>query len=206
MSIFITIAGPQSSGKTTAINFLRKKHDSWYFVDPIDPYTVASKNHRGGIYADKNLQINMMEIELIKIRNLEKKYNPVFVIESGIFRLVYANYYYNKKLAVEYQPRYMRLYNELNPYVIFINTPPEVSFVRRKERYVERIMRSGINDNVKFQKELEKYKKTIYKLYPHWQKFYQKIPYPKTVIENSKLEEHEFIKKIDRTISSLLDR
>lgn len=55
MTTLIIIAGPQSSGKTTAFEFLRKKYPSFRFIPETNMYSVADRNHRGAAYVTKEL-------------------------------------------------------------------------------------------------------------------------------------------------------
>lgn len=204
MSHFITIAGPQSSGKTTAMNFLKEHYKNWYFIDEINPYTVVGKDHFGANYTDKDLQINLLEIELIKLNSIESKYNSIYFDETGIFRLVYADYFYNKKLAKDYYPKYFKFYSETKSNIIFINTEPEISFFRRKDLYRERIKRMNVKNKKEYNMIFNKYKKTIMELYPLWLKFYEKLPFSKFMVNNSEISENLFLKEIDKTVQMIL--
>jgi deoxyadenosine/deoxycytidine kinase len=203
MAHFITIAGPQSSGKSTAVDHLKKKYPNWYFLETIDPYTIGGMEHSGAAYTDRDLQINMMKIELIKINAMKNKNNPMFVAELGIFRLVYAHYFYHKKLADEYFEPYLQAYDAFDSHLIFIDAKPEISFQRRKKSYVERIKNRGVKDKKSFDKSLKKYQDTVYHLYPHWLRFYEKLRYPKTLIKNSYISEQEYLTEIDRVVNSV---
>lgn len=204
MNHFITIVGPQSSGKTTALEYLRKKYPKWHFVEEINPYTIASRDHLGGAYSNEELQIKISEITLIKIRSIENSYNPVSIIESGIGNLIYTRFFSSKKLAEEYFEKFYNEYDKLNPFIIFIDTKPEVSFLRRKEKYIERIKKQGMTNPKQFSNSLNKYEKIIYDLYPHWIKFYEKLPYPKFLIKNSYISEAKFFQEVDKAVSSIL--
>lgn len=204
MAHFITIAGPQSSGKTVAINHLKKKHPKWYFMEVIDPYTIGGMDHAGAAYTDRDLQKSLLKIELIKINSMHKKTNPVLIAEMGIMRLVYASHFYDKKLANEYFEQYVDAYESFNSHIIFIDTKPEQSFSRRRNKYIERIKNRGIKDKKKFDKALKKYEDTIFRLYPHWLKLFNKIPFPKTIIKNSHISEAEFLSEIDKTVGRII--
>ncbi|MFZ6034603.1 MAG: deoxynucleoside kinase [Patescibacteria group bacterium] len=204
MAQFITIAGPQSSGKTTAVNHLRRKHPDWYFLDVVDPYTIGGMQHAGAAYTDRDLQTNIMKVELMKLNAMKNKVNPVFLAEMGIFRLVYARYFYGKGLPDEFFDQYINAYEAFDPYLVFIDTKPEISFHRRKNRYIERIKNRGITDKKKFDKMLKKYQDTVFHLYPYWLKFYDRIRFPKTLIKNSYISEQEFLNEIDKAVNGFV--
>ena len=204
MSIFVTIAGPQSSGKTTALEHLRKKHSDWFFIEDINPYTIAGENHPGGAYTSEELEIKISEIVLAKIASVKNRYNQNSAIEAGIFHLVFMKFFGRKKLVDLFYPQYTNLYNDLNSFIIFIDTKPEVSFSRRKEIYIERIKKMGITDKKLFASKLKKYQDIVFRLYPHWLKFYEKIPYPKVSIKNSDISKQQFLNEIDREVKSFL--
>lgn len=202
MSHFITIAGPQSSGKTTALDHLKKKYPDWFFIEDINPYTIAGENHPGGAYTSEELEIKISEIVLAKVRNIKQRYNQNSAIETGIFHLVFMKFFGRKKLMDLFYPQYTSLYNELNSFIIFIDTNPKVSFARRKEKYIVRIKRIGITDKKKFESMLKKYQDIVFRLYPHWLKFYEKITYSKVLIKNSYISKQQFLNEIDRAVKS----
>lgn len=206
MNHFITIAGPQSSGKTTAFNHLREKHKDWYFVEEINPYTIAGSDHPGGAYTDKELEIKITEVELAKIQAIRFDYSKVALIETGIFHSIYTQFFGGKKLADQYLEKYNQIYSDFNSFVIFIDTKPEVSFLRRKEKYLARIKKRGITEAKETNKVLKKYENIIYRLYPIWTRLYEKIDFPKITIKNSYKTKDEFLAEIDDTIKSLLSR
>lgn len=206
MAQFITIAGPQSSGKTTALEFLKKKYPKWYFVEDINPYNVAGENHPGGAYTSEELEIKISEIVLVKIKKLLGEISINSATEMGIFHSVYMKFFGRKHLYDHYYDKYLELYNSLNSHIIFIDTEPKVSFARRRDKYIQRIEKMGITDEKEMVSRLKKYESIIYKLYPYWIKFYEKLPFPKTVIKNSYLSRENFLKEIDRIVSSLLTK
>jgi len=108
-----------------------------------------------------------------------------------------GKFFGRKKLVDLFYPQYTNLYNELNSFIIFIDTKPEVSFARRKEIYIERIKKMGVTDKKLFASKLKKYQDI-------WLKFYEKIPYPKVSIKNSDISKQQFLNEIDREVKSFL--
>ena len=204
MTHFITIAGPQSSGKTTALNYLKDKHPDWVFIEDINPYTISGENHKGAAYVDRELEAKILEVQLLKLQPIRNIYGRNSVAETGIFHLVYGSFFGRKKLTRLYEPNFFKLYQELNSLIVFIDTTPEVSFERRKEAYKKRVEALGINNFKNANFMLKKYKNTIYKLYPYWHKFYEKLQFPKIIIENSNISKGQFLEKIEATIKKLL--
>lgn len=206
MNYFITIAGPQSSGKTTALKHLQEKHKDWIFVEEINPYTVTGANHPGGAYVDSDLETNIIKIQLAKMEAIKDRLDQMAVAETGIGHVVYTQFFVGKKIADKFYDDYIRLYNGLNPFIIFIDTTATISFERRKNKYEKRIKERGIVKKKEAEGALKKYRNTIFDLYPLWIKFYEKLPYPKVKIENSSLNQGKFLNELDRVISELLSR
>lgn len=204
MTHFITIAGPQSSGKTTALEYLRKKHPNWFFIEDINPYTVAGENHLGAAYTDKMLEAKILEIVLIKLKGIVNKYGQTSVAENGIFHLVFGQFLGEKDFIKEYIPKFIHLYHQLNSFIIFVDTLPEISYIRKKDYYLDKIRKSGITDDKQTAFMLKKYKDTIYKLYPYWRRLYDKLQMPKTIIDNSNLTKRQFLTRIESAINNLL--
>ncbi len=206
MNYFITIAGPQSSGKTTALKHLQTEKKDWYFVEEINPYTIAGINHPGAAFVDRDLEINLVKIELAKISSLKDRVQQNVAVETGIGHVVYTQFFAGKPIADQFYNDYLRLYNDLNPFLIFIDTRPEVSFSRRQKNYEERIKNKGITGKKDKEKTLKKYRDIIFELYPLWLKFYEKFPYPKVKIENSVLNREKFLNELNGVVNSLLSR
>ena len=51
----LIIAGPQSSGKTSAFNHLKSKYTNFHYQEEINPYSLAGKNHPGGAFTTNEL-------------------------------------------------------------------------------------------------------------------------------------------------------
>lgn len=206
MNYFITIAGPQSSGKSTALKHIQEKHKDWYIIEEINPYTIAGKNHPGAAFVNRDLEITLTKTDLAKIGAVKNKIDSNVVIETGIAHIVYSQFFAGKRVADQFYNDYLKLYNDLNPFLIFIDTNPKTSFSRRKSKYEERIKRKGIVGVKNKAKIMKKYKKTIFNLYPLWLKFYEKFPYPKVKVENSQINKEEFLAQLDNVIASLLSQ
>jgi deoxyadenosine/deoxycytidine kinase len=180
MARLITIAGPQSSGKTTFLNVLKNRYQSWRFIPEAFSF-------------DKKLELKIIKNELSLLKSLDDKRTTV--IETGIFHLVYSEKICGAKIAQNYFKKYLAVYKKFEPLIFFIDTKPEVSWRRRQDKYLDRIKSLGINDEQEIAKRLSKYQKNLYALYPLWLKYLEKIPYQKIIFRNSYIAEDEFIRE-----------
>ena len=203
MSKLIVIAGPQSSGKTSLLNNLKKKYSNWHFIDEINPATVTGKKDFGAVNTGTELEKKIIERDINNIRNISRDHQIV-VLECGIFHYVYARHFIYREQANFYFKEYLKAHKGLDTHVIFIKTIPEVSLERRKEKYLKRIMDKGITDKKIIDEYLEQYRKVIDDLYPLWLECYKKVPFPKIMIENSYKEKSRYLKEADEIIQSLL--
>ncbi|MCL4364639.1 deoxynucleoside kinase [Patescibacteria group bacterium] len=206
MSHFITIAGPQASGKTTALNHLKKHHQDWFFLEDINPFTVIGKNHPGAAYTDTELEGKILEIVSAKLHKIENHYDQIIVAEMGIFHLVYGQFIGSKKLSNQFLPKFLKIYNEFNSSIVFINITPNVSFARKRKSYRQRILAKGTTDDKEISDSLTVYKHAINNIYPYWLDLYQRLDFPKITIENSDLTEKEFLAKLDSVIKKIINR
>lgn len=203
MRELLIIAGPQSSGKTTAFNYLknklinnRKKKETVKFIPEINPYSIAGKNHLGGAFTNKELEIKIIEKDLEILKNIKilPDYITPIIIETGIFHLVYGEIFCGKSLTNIFYKKYLRLHKNLKTKIIFIETKPKVSWKRRKAIYKKR---TANFTNPQGRKEvLERYRLTIERLYPLWLKWYKKMPFEKYMIKNSYKKKEVFLQEV----------
>ncbi len=205
MPKLVIVSGPQSSGKTTLMNHIKANHKDWFFVDEINPAFITGNKDHGAFHTGPELEKKIIEKSLNIINNLDMKKNVTF-LETGIFAIVFARYLMDEKTADEFYRQFLKAFEGLELYVIFINTVPQVSWERRKEKYLKRIKNNGEVDKDLIDKHLNRYKKIITELYPLMLKFYDELPFPKTMIENSNKEKSTFLKEAEKIIFSLLSR
>lgn len=204
MAKLITIAGPQSSGKTTLFNVLKNRYSGWRFIEEINPYQIIGKDHPGGAFTDKALEAKLINKELKILKNIDSKRTTV--IETGIFHVAYAEKFCGAKTAKRYLDNYIKIYQKFEPLIFFIDTKPEVSWRRRQEKYLERIKKLNITDEKETNRLLSKYQKCLFSLYPLWLKYLDKIPFEKIVFRNSYISEEEFIRESFLQIQKFLLR
>lgn len=204
--LLITIAGSQSAGKTTAFSYLKSRFPSIKFYPEINPYTIAGKNHLGGAYADKNIQKVIIKQGLKRLRVILVNHIPAACEETGVFAFAYAQDLVPKQELEKLKKEYLKLYQQLNPRIIFINTPPQISWARRRNKYQQRINRFlnqqqtlSLQQAKKIRKAMmEQYKTKIYQNYSNLINFYTSLPFKKLIINNSGLREKEFLKEMEK--------
>lgn len=196
----IIIAGPQSSGKTTAFNHLKIKFPNFHYQEEINPYLLRGSNHPGGAFTTHDLEMELVNEDIKELNNLnnrESNHHKTIILETGIFHLVYAESFCGKKIADRYFEKYLKIISKFNTQIIYIDTKPEISWRRR---YPDYLARTKLNGDVK---ALEKYQNKLYKLYPIWLKWYDRIPFKKQTIRNSFITKDRFIEKIEENLKNL---
>ena len=197
----IIIAGPQSSGKTTAFNHLKSKFPDFHYREEINPYLLAGKNHLGGAFTTRELELKLVEADLLMLKNLNAlKLNlyKAIILETSIFHLVYTEKFCGQKIANNFFEKYLLLQKKFNCLNIFIDTKPEVSFRRRYPTYLKRIKKQ--NGEINSFEFLKRYQKTIYDLYPLWLKWYDRVPFNKLTIRNSFKTKKEFLLEMEEKL------
>lgn len=193
----IVIAGPQSSGKTTLFQVLKKRFPKNIFLEEINPYLLTGHKHFGAAFVNKNLQKAICNADIqrtLKITN--SKTDHTYIIETGIFGLAYLEKIFGARKANIYWKKYLTIYKKFTPIIFFIDTKPIISWKRRKDKYLLRILNTGIKDKKSINKMMKKYNKNLNDLYPLFIKYYQKIPFKKYQINNSRKKQLVFINQV----------
>lgn len=195
------IAGPQSSGKTSILAYLKKKFPHFFFIDETNQYSLIGKNHPGGAFVTRETEEAIAETDILKIKNIDQNI-PCAVIETGIMHCSYHENFMSKSAAEKYFQAYIKAFNRLTPYLIYLDTKPHVSWQRRRPKYLERIAKAGVTDPSRKKEMLTKYRKNIETLYPLWTKYYGKVPFQKYFIKNSYTDWEKCKRKVKQIILS----
>jgi thymidylate kinase len=210
---YIVIAGPQSCGKTTALEFLKAKYsDRLIFHKEINPYTVSNKAKLGSIVADNKIE-HLIHSEVLKrIENINGNAMN-YVAETEIFHLAYVLMLNGKKDYRKKMKEYIKALGKREFYVIFINTQPEISFKRRKDEYMARIRKEAVKRGMKrsvenkFRKEmLQKYEERIKEIYPNLITVYNDISFAKNknIINNGSNSKKKFLGLVEKELIRIL--
>lgn len=204
MTQLITIAGPQSSGKSTALRIIQKQFPQFIIYPEVNPYTVESKKHKGGAYTNSELSKKIVEIDIQNIVNIPCNNNNIHILETGILHLSYIEKICGYECAKEYFQKYLIAYKNLDTTIIFIDTKPEVSWKRRRKKYLNRIKNNAITDSNRISEELKKYRQMLETIYPLWLKYYHQAPFKKYIIKNSKMNTTIFSNELLRIIKKII--
>ncbi len=191
----IIIAGPQSSGKTEAIKIISQHFPRFPIYHEVNPYSVESKNHRGGAYTNSSLSKKIVDIDIENIRKIPRD-NKINILETGILHLCYIEQICGVFCAENYFKKYISAQKDLHSIIIFIDTKPAISWKRRKPEYLARIKKNNITNPKEQRATLNKYRSTISTLYPLWLKYYNKAPFEKYMIKNSNKNYYVFKKEL----------
>jgi len=198
------IAGPQSSGKTTLFNFLKKKIKNAVFLEEINPFTLVGKKHLGGAFVDLKIEKQIINEDLKRLKKIisQKSKKELVIEETGIFHLIYLKKLANEEIRAHYFQKYFRLYNKIIPLIIFIDTKPQISWRRRKQIYLSRL--KNITDQKQKKLMLKKYQEKIFELYPQWRWLYRYLPFRKVIIKNSHKKKRDFLKETLKIVDLFL--
>lgn len=201
--ILFIIAGPQSSGKTTILKYLKKKFPYFLFINETNQYSLLNKNHLGGAFVTREIEEQIVKADIKKVEEIDRSLKHI-VIETGIMHCAYLEVFMSKTDARSYFHKYIQAHKGLHPILIFIDTKPQVSWNRRRRTYIERIIQAGVIDSFKKKEMLAKYKRNIENLYPLWIKYYKKIPFEKYMIKNSNKTWEKFEREIMNKIKEYI--
>lgn len=203
-SIYICLAGPQSSGKTKALKILSKKFKNIRPHSEINPFVMTNNNHLGGVFVDGSLERKIIKADIKRLAWLtQARKREIHLVETGLFHLVYAQEKLKDEELEEFKNQYQNSLKRFNVGTLFIDTKPQISWARRRGYYLKRtraeIKRRRLNgvEAKKFrEKMMKKYKNRIFALYPLWLKTYSSLPYSKVKISNNSKSLPAFEKKV----------
>lgn len=203
MTKLIIIAGPQSSGKTTTLNLLKEFYPAIPVIPETNQYNVQSKDHPGGVFVGKKLEIKIISKDISVIQRIDRTVHKV-IIEDGIFHQLYMEKFGDKTMLEKFYEKYMKACEGLHPIILFIDTKPEISWQRRKKIYAERVKKAGVTVRSEKQKMMEIYRKRIFDLYPLWHKYYNLFPFEKYMIKNSYKSYNTFVEDFMKVFRKLM--
>lgn len=191
--VLITIAGPQSSGKSTVFSSLQSIYPTAFFIEETNQYKLIGNHHLGAAYVTSSTEEQILNEDIKIINSLDCSQN-IYIIETGIFHTIFAAFMLGKEKTDMFFNEYLRAYKRFRPVVIFIDTKPAVSWKRRKPNYRKRI--DGGKSQDERSQMMDKYRQRIFDLYPIWVEYYNLIPFTKFIIKNSHKKYGSFIKEV----------
>lgn len=200
MAHFISIAGPQSAGKTTAFKYLSKKYAKRGILFQMDmnPYIFKKSDHPKYISTqDFQEDLNRETIKLLQ--SIDR--NTDVIMENGPMQVVYIEAYSGKRKAEEYFRKYVKLLKRLDPVIIMVDAKPKLSFKRRINEYLRRIKKHKLQKQA--QTILDQYEKKIIDLYPLWNKWFKRFPFKKILIKNSYKKQEKYLAEIETVINKI---
>src|SRR3989339_284567 len=207
---YIVIAGPQSSGKTTAWQYLKDKYDHLAdFHSEINQYTLFKNTQLGSIAVTAEMQIKIHQADLSRIKSIMA--DKVQVVETCLFHLVYYALIIGPDFYQQAWQGDQQAPSRFDLKIIFIDTTPKISFSRRRENYQQRITNEiklqqlrGKKANEFSRQTMAKYKQRIDEIYPWWKKVYQDIDFAKTKIkiDNNHQSLDKFLAEVDFAFQS----
>lgn len=210
---YIIIAGPQCSGKTTALNFLADQFSEQIHIhEEINQYTLFPNSEMGSIIVDGEMEQKIHSADINKIQSIIPN-NKIHIAETDIFHMAYYPLICGEHFYYKGKQDYEKALSRFKVFVIFIDAVPEISFQRRVENYLQRI-KKAIQQNklngkaaVDFKTTmLNKYQERINKLYPLWIRVYDDIDFAvkKIKINNNHHQKDKFLQDIKTTVHSII--
>lgn len=196
MAEFIIIAGPQASGKSTVITklseqcrnvfpLLSRTKKGFPILFPLQEsrqIIVHQNILLGAIFMTPEQEIEVVQCDLRRmdlILSREDDRSLVYLDECNIFTIAHAAAHGVTQIS-EFWQEYLARLEKLEAKVIFLDVPPETSWLRRKQRYEERLI---YFPETQYAGIMDRYHEYINRLYPELLEVYEKIPLPKSRIE-----------------------
>ncbi len=214
MGKIFVIGGPQSSGKTTAWQFLRDKYGSRVgFYEEMSPYVLfPEKSKMGNLAVDGEMEKKIHEADVARVSKILRE-NEVGVVETLMFHAVYYEEFVGEEFYCQGMKDYEEVLRGVEVGVLFIDTKPEISFARRRDNYLQRVVseteRRGLKGEEarKWSEEtMKKYEDRIKNRYQKWWQVFEELDYVKKkwVIENNERSEESFLSEVEKVFSNWL--
>jgi len=208
----VVIAGPQSSGKTTSLKYLREKYaDQLDFHPEINQNTLFPEAKMGSVAVTPEMEREIVQTDINHLDNLPPS-DLLQLAETAPFHLVYSHHldpdYYQEAIL-----GYKQALEKHELYIIFIDTKPKVSFARRKRTYLARVKKAIKEQNLSPEEAssytrsmMLKYERAITERYPIWKNVLSEINYAKgkIIIPNNHSNQDKFLAEIEAAFLTIL--
>jgi thymidylate kinase len=191
--LYILIAGPQASGKSTAVRLLGEILPGSVIHNECGAFVLSSMRDSGGAFVTEEMERKILECEFAKLCGVAE---GIHVDETGVFSLAHARGLGFGEMADEFLPRILDELEKFDVRIVFIDTDPDVSWDRRKHVYIDR----GFLDD-----EMQEARAKIDRTYGELKKLYEELSFEKVLIENNSSDLGAFRGKIEKTINHFLE-
>jgi len=128
---YIILAGPQAAGKSTTINNLKRALNGRIHVFQENRQIVGRKHlSRKTIFKTQRQEEEIIEQDFQRLEEIAGREDEIFVDETCLFSLAHASL--RGVDPGKYFPEYIFQLRSLNPQIVFLDAPPEVSWQRKK--------------------------------------------------------------------------
>ena len=132
-------------------------------------------------------------------------------METGVFHLAYLKRFAEKegtkearKLYSKFEKEYVELFSSVRHLVIFIDTKPEVSWIRRRAYYRQRVEKIIKEKGGKVRELMRKYRDNLFELYGYFKGLYESLPLQKLKVDNNYRKEDSFLKEVEMIVNAHL--
>ena len=178
---YMVIAGPQAAGKTTIITFIKKDNRNIFPLREARDIVNSKYKFKGAISMTTSDEIEAIELDIDRMKSIEDRLkndpSSIYLDECNLFTLAHASMrgISTGKHLINYCQRLTRL----NPLIIFLDSAPKNSWIRRKNAYNARLNELSPHDK---EKALYEYKRYMDGVYPRLKALYQEISLPKIYV------------------------
>lgn len=184
---YLILAGPQAAGKSTTKDAVKTVNYSITTLQEARQIVVRSRERKGAIFMSKEDELNAIHLDFQRMFHILDNHrdSQIYVDETNVFTLGHA-LAHGIDLVDGYFKQYCDLLQALNAVVLFIDVPVEISWSRRKPRYIERLR--GYPD-ADVQATLALHRKYLDRLHPELLKIYNRLTCRKACIDGSQSRE-----------------
>ena len=174
---FLVLAGPQAAGKSTAQKTICADEPSTIPLQESRQIVVHRNHRKGAIFMTRDDELEVIHNDMHRMFRIIGEGDPgrVYLDETNIFTLGHA-LAHGIDLLDGYFRQYVDLLARLRAAVLFIDVPSDVSWERRRARYVHRLCDHPADERDRL---LDWYRSYLDRLYPKLVEIFERLDLPK---------------------------
>lgn len=182
---YLVIAGPQAAGKSSLMRSLCLEESAMIPLEESRQIIVHKNQRKGAIFMTPADEIEVIHYDMMRMFTIIGKVSEgsFYLDETNIFTLGHARAH-GVDLLEGYFKQYTDMLARLQGAVLFVDIPSDVSWERRRHRYVQRLwdLRPEEREVV-----MAKYRAYLERLRPELIEIFDRLDCPKLRIDSSGL-------------------
>jgi thymidylate kinase len=180
---YFVIAGPQAAGKSTLVNAISSERPAIITLEESRQIIVHKYQRKGAIFMTRDDEVEVIHHDMTRMFSIiggdSRDRVEVYLDETNVFTIGHARAH-GIDLVAGYYKQYCDMLARLQCAVLFLDVPPDISWSRRRHRYLQRLWDFEPNERNDLMARYEDY---LRRLYPELQRIFDHLACPKRRID-----------------------